>query len=89
MRKLIVVLALLSVGAPALAAEPTQQITAKKAAEVPVQCQYQAQQTVLRGQPVKPMRLTEAPPARLEWAVNRTVNGCPVPVIVRYDVEKK
>lgn len=35
----------------------------------------------------KVQRLTDLPPANLELAVNRTVNGCSIPVIVVRDVE--
>lgn len=33
-------------------------------------------------------RLGDLPDARLEIAVNRLVDGCPAPVIVRYDVSR-
>jgi hypothetical protein len=38
---------------------------------------------------VRAQRLIDLPKAREEIAVDRRVNGCPVPVIVRYDVEKR
>lgn len=62
---------------------------------VPARCRTAAQPTVLqvpRGRvppvPAAPvpslsMRLAQLPPAYLEYAVNRTVAGCPVPTYVR------
>ena len=32
-------------------------------------------------------KLGDLPPAHMEIAVERTVGGCPAPIIVRYDVE--
>ncbi|MDG2521061.1 hypothetical protein P7B02_05850 [Caulobacter segnis] len=43
---------------------------------------------VLRGQPPKSEPLSKQPPARMELAVSRRVDGCPVPVIIRQDVER-
>ncbi|MDB5469270.1 MAG: hypothetical protein JWR84_830 [Caulobacter sp.] len=92
MRRLLIAVAIAAIAAPAFAAAPTEtdkQARAKQIAEFQAHCQYQAQQAVQRGQPTGPMRLTDAPPARMERAVNRRIYGCPAPVIVRYDVEKK
>lgn len=93
MRQVLVLLAVAGLAAPAFAAEPKlprqQQARAKGAAEALARCQYGPQQAAERGARNGPMRLTEPPPARMERAVNRTVGGCPVPVIVRDDVERK
>jgi hypothetical protein len=90
MRTILTVLVLAAFAAPAFAAEPAmtlQQLRAKRAAEA-ARCQYQAQPVGEAPRVKGPMKLTQAPPARMERAVNRRINGCPVPVIVRHDVEK-
>jgi hypothetical protein len=89
MRHILVLLAVAGLAAPAFAAEPEQtreqQVRAK--AEALARCQYRPERAVNREIPIAPKRLAEAPPARMELAVNRTVGGCPVPVIVLHDVE--
>ena len=91
MRQMLTVLALIGFAAPALAAEPkpVPKVETKQAVEARAACEYRPQQAVLRGQQNRPMRLTEAPPARMERAVNRRINGCVVPVIVPNGVEGK
>lgn len=90
MRSILTVLMIAGLTGPAFAAEPTpaqKQTRAQQIAEFTARCAYQAEQAVKRDAPKGPMRLTEAPPARMERAVNRRINGCPVPVIVRNGVE--
>jgi hypothetical protein len=43
-------------------------------------------QAVFRNNSVQPQKLTELPPANLYAAVYRLVNGCEVPLVVRYNV---
>jgi hypothetical protein len=45
--------------------------------------------TVAAGAPFRPdiYRLGQLPKAHLEIAVERSIGGCPAPIIVRYDVE--
>ena len=92
MRSVLVVLAIASLAAPAFAAAPNdadKQLRARQIAEFQARCQIQLQPAVNRGAPGGPMKLTEAPPARMERAVNRRIFGCPVPVIVPNGVEGK
>lgn len=91
MRPALIVLAIASLAAPAIAAEPATgvQQARLKPSEAEAGCRYQPQQAVQRGKSNGAIKLADAPPARLERAVNRTIDGCPVPVIVRHDVEKK
>lgn len=42
-----------------------------------------------KTQPMRARRLADLPPANLERAVWRRVDGCPVPVIVRYGVDRR
>jgi hypothetical protein len=39
-----------------------------------------------KGDEARPKRLAELPPAKLYLSVDRTVNGCREPVIVRYGI---
>ena len=92
MRSVLIVLAIAGLAAPAFAAAPTEadkQARAKQIAEFQARCQYQAQRAVQQDQHQGPMKLTEAPPARMERAVNRRIYGCAVPVIVPNGVEGK
>jgi hypothetical protein len=91
MRQMLAALVIVGIAAPALAGEPKPAPKAepKPVAEAPASCEYRPQQAVLRGQQNRPMRLTEAPRARMERAVNRRINGCVVPVIVPNGVEGK
>jgi hypothetical protein len=93
MRTILAVLLVAGFGGPVVAAEPApgqKQSRAKEIAEYQARCQaliQRAEDTAKRkGQVWRP---TDAPPARMELAVNRTLFGCLAPVIVRYDVEKK
>ena len=90
MRQILVALTLVGLAVPAAAAEPPlQQQRAKRSLEAAARCQkYQPQPTAEARRFNGPMKLTQAPPARMERAVNRRFNGCVVPVIVRHDVEK-
>ncbi|RYF94807.1 MAG: hypothetical protein EON95_04010 [Caulobacteraceae bacterium] len=89
MRQILVALTLVGLAVPAAAAEPPlQQQRAKRSLEA-ARCQkHQPQPTAEARRFNGPMKLTQAPPARMERAVNRRFNGCVVPVIVRHDVEK-
>lgn len=92
MRSILTVLMIASLAGPAFAAEPTaaqKQARAQQIAEFQARCAYQAERAVNRDVPKGPMRLTEAPRARMELGVNRRIYGCSVPVIVRNDVELK
>lgn len=92
MRSVLILLAITSLAAPAFAAAPddaSKQLRAKQIAEFQARCRLQPQLAVNRGTPSPPTRLTEAPPARMERAVNRLIFGCPVPVIVPNGVEGK
>ena len=92
MRSILTALMLAGLAAPAFAAEPTpvaRQTHAQQIAEFQARCAYQAQRAGQTDRPKGLIRPTDAPPARMELAVNRRIYGCPVPVIVRNDVEKK
>lgn len=92
MRSVLVILAIASLAAPAFAAAPNEAdkpLRARQIAEFQARCQIQPQPAVNRGGPGGPLNLTEAPPARMERAVNRRIFGCPVPVIVPNGVEGK
>ncbi len=92
MRSILTVLIIAGFAAPAFAAEPDltqQQGRAKWAAEAYARCQYQVERAARVEPPKGPIQLADAPAARMERAVNRRINGCPAPVIVRHDVEKK
>ena len=89
MRPILVVLALAGLAAPAFAAQPSV-LQARPPADEQARCQrYQPQPAAEAPRAKGAMKLTEAPPARMERAVNRRIDGCAVPVIVRYDVEKR
>ena len=93
MRQLLVALAIAGLAAPAFAAEPDMtraQIKAKRAAEAQARCQrYQAQPAAQPPGANGLMKPTESPPARIERAVNRRIDGCVVPVIIRQDAETR
>ena len=74
--------------AAAAAATPPPAVTHQSrfkppAAHCPRSVQYYAWQ---RGQKMEPRKLTELPDANAYRAVYRLVNGCEVPVVVRYGV---
>ena len=54
-------------------------------AETPEQCERAKVHNTDNAEPVRPRKLTELPPGNLQLAVHREVDGCPVPVIVRYN----
>ncbi|MDB5475314.1 MAG: hypothetical protein JWP49_825 [Phenylobacterium sp.] len=57
---------------------------------IPAACQLGVTAVDATPQPnwdPKLRRLGDLPKAHLEIAINRTVGGCPAPVIVRYDVQ--
>ena len=75
----------------AAAAAPLPAIThgsrfAPQGAHCPQAVQYYAWQ---RGQKMEPRRLAELPDANAYKAVYRRVNGCEVPVVVRYGVTSR
>jgi poly(3-hydroxybutyrate) depolymerase len=87
--RMLILSAVAMVAAP-LAAEPIkpakfQKPVAKRTLEnCPRATTYQAYD---RGRVAKPRQLTELPGAHQFAAVYRTVNGCQVPLIVRYNVD--
>lgn len=92
MRSILTVLMIAGLAAPAFAAEPTQaekQTRAKQIAEFQARCQVQAERADQPAPPKGALRLTEAPPAKMEFAVNRRIYGCTVPVYVRNGIEEK
>ena len=91
MRPVLITLTVLSLAAPALAAEvPAPPTRAKPIAEDQARCQrYQPQPAARAPDADGLMKPTDAPPARLERAVNRRINGCVVPYIVRYVPENR
>ncbi len=97
MKRLLIAVTIAGIAAPAFAAEPAptpKQLQARKQAEVIERCQYRAQRAGGADQMAPDgkrglVKLTDAPPARMERAVNRTINGCPVPVFVNGGAESK
>ncbi|HYE46829.1 MAG TPA: hypothetical protein VEA44_13775 [Caulobacter sp.] len=90
MRKTILTLALIA-ATPAAAQAQAPQTSHDR--EARIQAFQQACATGLqragRGEAPRVRNLGEAPPARHERAVLRTIYGCPVPVIVSHDVENR
>jgi len=74
-----------SVSAPAA---PAKSPLASPASHCPRTTAYQAfdRGKFDRGKAVKPQKLTELPPANHYAAVYRLINGCEVPLVVRYNV---
>ena len=68
-----------SVSAEPLA--PVGKSSAKKC--LGVTSHFAREGSMYRGQPAKPRKLTELPPADTYAAVYRIVDGCPVPVMYR------
>lgn len=86
MRSVPVILAIAGLAAPE---DADKRLRARQIAEFQARCQIQLQPVVNRGAPGGPVKLTEAPPARMERAVNRRIFGCPVPILVPNGVEGK
>ena len=97
MTRLVIAFAIAGLTAPAFAAEApltAQQLQARKQAELVARCQYAVQPAGAPDQSAPDgkrgmIKLSDAPPARMERAVNRTINGCPVPVYVGRVAERK
>lgn len=89
MRQMLVALTLAGLAVPAFAAQPSV-LQARPTAEDQTRCKRYQAEPVAEPRPTnRPMKLAEAPPARMERAVNRRIDGCVVPVIIRHDVEKR
>ena len=92
MRMLIaVVAASLPLTTSAAAPQPQPPAPPQKAeppadwAKTPEQCERAKVHYTDSAAPAKTRKLTELPPGNLQLAVHREVEGCPVPVIVRYN----
>lgn len=88
--RLLMLMAALSVSAPASAAEayqtrdmPVQNPDAHAPSTCPPTSRYEAAR---RGGKLPPSLLNELPAADLYMAVYRKIGGCEVPIIVRYNV---
>jgi hypothetical protein len=69
---------------------PVRVVRRNLLSSIPAACQLGVTAVDSPSQPKwdpKLRRLGDLPKAHLEIAVNRTVGGCPAPVIVRYDVQ--
>ena len=68
-------------------AAASQPLLRSPLADIPAACRLGRLVTRAAPGEVRAQRLGDLPRAREEIAVDRRVNGCQVPVIVRYDVE--
>ena len=76
-----------STAAPQPQREPSPQKAEPQSdwTETPEQCERAKVHYTDSAEAVRPRKLTELPPGNLQLAVHREVDGCPVPVIVRYN----
>ena len=86
--RLLLLAATAAIATPSAAApaRPPPATKAPATAECQRTTSYQA---VLRSNSVTPRKLTELPPANMYAAVYRRINGCEVPLVVRYNVEDR